>query len=282
MILLTTVERFMKENSKICMLIPLLTGLFGQTSPMQMQPQTQMPMGKPQAVQQLPNPELESAIQKYEALQQEYPEAYGLNYNLGNLKYLNGDYENAEKEYKRALAQQDDIFKSHSLYNLGNTSVKKGNPQKGLDYYRQALELNPDDDDIKYNYEMSKLLLQQQQQQQQQGDENKENQEENQQEQEEQQQQQQQDGQEEQDQQDQSEEQDGEEQEEQQQQQENAEEQKEEDSQQQQPKPTEMTEEEKLDREEAEAILNALKANEENLMKKKYQAKGKITVEKDW
>ena len=40
--------------------------------------------------------------------------------------------------------------------------------------------------------------------------------------------------------------------------------------------------EEKLAKEEAESILNALKASQKNLMKKKYKAKNHIKLEKDW
>jgi len=43
-----------------------------------------------------------------------------------------------------------------------------------------------------------------------------------------------------------------------------------------------MTEEERIGRREAEAILNALKANEKNMLKRRYRAEGKIKVEKDW
>ena len=42
------------------------------------------------------------------------------------------------------------------------------------------------------------------------------------------------------------------------------------------------SEEEKLEKEEAESILNALQANHKNLMKKKYKAKNRIKLEKDW
>ena len=40
--------------------------------------------------------------------------------------------------------------------------------------------------------------------------------------------------------------------------------------------------EKQLGKEEAEAILNVLKANESNLKQKKYQVTGRIKLEKDW
>ena len=48
------------------------------------------------------------------------------------------------------------------------------------------------------------------------------------------------------------------------------------------PQLKELTEEEKRNLQEAEAILNALKADKDNLKKKKYKAKGRIKLEKDW
>ena len=49
-----------------------------------------------------------------------------------------------------------------------------------------------------------------------------------------------------------------------------------------QQKQPQQSEEEKLAKEEAESILNALQANQKNLMKKKYKAKNRIKLEKDW
>ena len=43
-----------------------------------------------------------------------------------------------------------------------------------------------------------------------------------------------------------------------------------------------MDEEKKLGKQEAEAILNALKANENNVKNKKYKAMGYRKLEKDW
>ena len=39
---------------------------------------------------------------------------------------------------------------------------------------------------------------------------------------------------------------------------------------------------EELEREEAEAILNALRANEQNLLKRVYQPQSPTKLEKDW
>ncbi len=231
------------------------------------------------------DPELMEAIEEYENLKQQYPDVPGLNYNLGNLKYLTGDFPNAQQEYQNALTDSDPVLRSHALYNLGNTLFKQGQIQESIDFYRQALELNPADDDIKYNYEISRKILKQQQQQQQ-SQENEQNNEEQDEQNQDQKQQQEEGEEQQQDQQNQEQPQDqeSEEQEDGKREEQSDEEQEEEESQQEQSPPgqQEMSEEEQLGKEEAEAILNALKANEENLMKRKYRAKQRITVEKDW
>jgi len=244
-----------------------------------------MPGSGPEQVQ---DPELEKALDRYHQLYEQYPDNPGIPYNLGNLNYLKGDYEKALNFYQESLTDSDPVHRSHALYNLGNTMFKGGKMQESLGLYKQALELNPSDEDIKYNYELNKILLQQQQQQQQQQqDQNKDNNQEEQENQEQQQQEQQDQSQDQQDQEnpsedEQTEQQEEGEREEQSQDPNSEEEQSEEQEPQTDPQPQPGEEEERLGREEAEAILNALQAEQQNMMKRKYQAKGRITVEKDW
>ncbi|NOZ07291.1 MAG: tetratricopeptide repeat protein [FCB group bacterium] len=236
---------------------------------------------------QPPNPELENAIQKYEALRKKYPGEKSLDYNLGNLKYLKGDYDSAQKDYGSCLDQSDPVKRSEALYNLGNTLVRKGSIEEGLNYYKQALTLNPTDPDIKYNYELSQLMLKQQQQQQQQqsGDKNKQDQKEQQDQSQQQDQQAQKDEGQQQDQEQQQDKQQADQEDEAQQeqdQQQPGDEQQDQENQQKQPTSADKDKQQELDKQEAEAILNTLKANEENMLKKKYRARGRIKVDKDW
>ena len=48
------------------------------------------------------------------------------------------------------------MIKSKAYYNLGNTSYKINKKEEAIAYYRKALELNPNDKDAKYNYELLK------------------------------------------------------------------------------------------------------------------------------
>lgn len=238
-------------------------------------PQNMMPQPEPQPV----DPTLLKKIEQYEKLIEKYPENTDLHYNLGNLKYLAGNHEEAINDYRKNLSTLDEKKKSHALYNIGNSYFSQGKYQESADFYKKAMQSNPNDEDMKINYELTRRMLQQQQQQQQsqQSDNDKnEDKEEQQQEQQEQEKQQ-------------SENQDGEKKEsgEEQEAQENQQEPEqkpgdEESQKEEQQRLKEMSEEKQLAKEEAEAILNALKASQENLMKKKYVVKNRQKLEKDW
>lgn len=258
----------------------------------------------PALVPELAKPEiseLEKAIQEYERLKQKYPDKKDLNFNLGNLKYYQGDFSSAADEYKSSLSSEDEILKSHAHYNLGNTLYKNGEMEQSLEQYRKAIELNPDDFDARHNYEFVKFALQQQQKEQQ--NQNNENQDSENQEQKQDQESQSEESQNEESEKQESESQNqdsGEDEQKEKNEQEQSDSQEENDEEQQQrsgeesekeqgeeesqpqPQQQEMTPEQLLEREEAEAILNTLKASEQNLMKRIYKTGKRIKVLKDW
>ena len=247
--------------------------------------------------QQKISPKYESALKEYEKLIQKYPDNKELFYNLGNLNYRGGDLESALQHYRNSLSNEDPEKKAHSLYNMGNVYYNQGELQKSVELFKEALQLAPNDEDIRHNFELSKLMLKQQPPQQSK-DQNQNGEEGDEKEQEQQKQQQSQEGDEEEQKKDskegQNENEDGEKQEDSsreenkeekqsEQSQSREDEEKPEESQDQQSQPTAQEEKEKeLGRKEAEAILNALKANESNMKRKKYKAVGRIKLEKDW
>ena len=222
-------------------------------------------------------PELQVVWQQYEQLVREYPDHPLLHYNFGNLAYGAGEYQKALHEYQAALKTGDREAQARVFYNLGNSLFRSGNIEDSRSFYRKALELNPDDEDARVNYELALRLAEQQPRQEEiqsparKPDAEKETPDPS--------------GQESsQDQSGSQEDQSGpEEQQEdsraQQEQEEAIREQMDEqsaaDQQQVQPR-------DDLKREEAEAILNALRADEENLMKRTYRPPVSIKLEKDW
>jgi Ca-activated chloride channel family protein len=88
------------------------------------------------------------------SLKEESPIYY---YNLGNVYYKLGRYQEAVRSYKRAFGEGVD---EHSrLHNLANTYFKLKEYKKALSVYEIALKIR-DDADTRYNLELTKKLLQ--------------------------------------------------------------------------------------------------------------------------
>tara|TARA_A100000164_G_C21933087_1_gene786642 strand:+ start:2377 stop:3183 length:807 start_codon:yes stop_codon:yes gene_type:complete len=268
-------------------MINLLISIFSITFLFSQSPKssfTQIPSGQNIQTPQIGNtspqidPKLQNAIAEYEELIKKHPKKSGLQYNLGNLKYLAGDYEGALNAFRNDLDSEDNNLKSDAIYNMGNSMYSQGKFQESMDFYKQALELSPDDKDAKINYEISKQMLQQQQQQEKNESKNEQSEEKE----EEESQEQNKSKNEQSEEKSSKEEENSEEKqdsEEKQNEEQNSSENQEENEEQKQ---LEQSEEERLEKEEAESILNALQANQKNLMKKKYKAKNRIKLEKDW
>ncbi len=241
----------------------------------------------------------EKLLQEYGELVNKYPDKKELYYNLGNLNYLSGDTESALQNYRNSLIDADPKSRANTLYNIGNTYYQMGDLQKSVELFKEALTLAPDDEDIRYNYELSKRMLelqppQENQDQKQDGEEGNDEQKQDQQNQQSQkgdEQNQNSESGEERDKEDSEDQQKSEngdeneekiEEQEQSQSQEGDEKNEQEQNTQQSESQTRAEKEKQLGKEEAEAILNALKADEKNLKPRKYKAVGRIKLEKDW
>lgn len=173
-------------------------------------------------------------------------------FNLGDAYYRQGRHDEAVKSYAsaEALAARK-LDKSASLYNSGNALLKAGKASESIEVYKQALRLNPADDDARYNLEYARKRQQQQQNQQQQQKQDKN--------QDKQKQDQNKDDQQKQDQQN-----------------------KQDEQQKQQPQPQQQKQQQ-IPPEQAEQILNALKNNEKAIQKElRKRAASRVRVEKDW
>lgn len=201
----------------------------------------------------------DEANNKYQDALLENPNSTAIQFNVGDVLYKKKDYEKSMESYYKALDSDDPLFQAQAYYNIGNSLYKHGKLPDSIIAYEQALKLNPDDQDAKYNLEFVRNQL-------------KENADKNQQNQEQQQQQQQQP----QNDQDQNKEKKDEQQEqEEQQEQKNPKEEMNQQDEEQQPK-------KEMSKEEAQRLLDALKEKQEDLKRKQVQGKGKVRVSKDW
>ena len=91
------------------------------------------------------------------------------NYNLGNAYYKQGKFDEASQQYQSILSNKDlnDDQKAKAFHNIGNSLLESKKFPESIDAYKNALKLNPKDNDTRYNLAYAQSMLQQQQQQQQ-------------------------------------------------------------------------------------------------------------------
>jgi Ca-activated chloride channel family protein len=115
------------------------------------------------------------------------PDSAGLEFDRGASAYKEGDYDKALESFGKVLGSPNQGLRGQAEYNLGNTLVQRGALQKGKDekikewtealkHYDQALKIDPNNPDAKYNEDVVRKMIddlnkkQQQQQQQNQKD----------------------------------------------------------------------------------------------------------------
>jgi Ca-activated chloride channel family protein len=97
------------------------------------------------------------------------------NYNLGNVLYRKDNTDEAVKSYDNAIAHsQNNIVKQEAFYNKGVAYQKAKKLPECITAYKNALILNPNDEDARQN--LQRALKEQQKQQQQQNKDQKKNQ----------------------------------------------------------------------------------------------------------
>lgn len=109
------------------------------------------------------------AVDDYVAAQRENPDLPEPYYNAGNAYHRQGNLEAAAAQTQQSIRATEGELAQNSYYNLGNTYFKAQDWPAAIEAYKEALRLNPDDQEAKYNLELALQNLQQQQQQQQQG-----------------------------------------------------------------------------------------------------------------
>lgn len=136
----------------------------------------------------------DSSIDNYSRALQHDPQSFEAKFNTANVQFrkafvdsMQMDVKMLEKAEKtlRKLAQDStrtDCERADVAYNLGNSLFVQQKFKEALTCYRDAMRLNPEDKEAKYNYALTKeMLKQQQQQQQQQQDQNQDQNQDNQQ-----------------------------------------------------------------------------------------------------
>jgi Ca-activated chloride channel family protein len=188
--------------------------------------------------------------------------SYNARFNLGDALYKQNQFEQAETLFKNLSPdeRQTDAGRAKLLHNLGNTQLQQKKYKESIDAYKQALRLNPTDDETRTNLAYAQRMLKNDEQEQQQNQNNQDKDKNNDQNQQQNQDQQQQN-------QDKDDKQD------------NNNQQNDKNEQQQQQEP-------KISPQQAQQILEAVQSNEketqEKVKKEKAKALGKYKTEKNW
>jgi Ca-activated chloride channel homolog len=172
-------------------------------------------------------------------------------FNLGDAYYKQGKYEDAMRQFEALSADKklDKGKQAQAFHNLGNSYLQSKKYEESINAYKNALKLNPKDNDTRYNLAYAQSMLQQQQQQQQ--NQQKDNK-------------------------DQKKDKEKEKQQQQQQDQQKKEDQKQDDQKQAQKR-------DKISKEDAEKILQALNNDEKNTQKKLTKKDAtRISIDKNW
>ena len=113
------------------------------------------------------------ALEQYEQAQPEMPDAPVLLYNRANCFYKLEDYDQALNLYQQVSAESKDMrLVARSKYNLGNCHFQQGlkqrdgNPKKAMEelttavsFYRQGLDIKPQDEDARHNIAVARLIM---------------------------------------------------------------------------------------------------------------------------
>ncbi|MDZ7623381.1 MAG: tetratricopeptide repeat protein [Ignavibacteriaceae bacterium] len=184
------------------------------------------------------------------------PESFEAKFNLGDAYYKQERYDEAIKSFQSAFVNaRSDEEKAKIYHNIGNSLLKSQKIKESIGAYKEALKLNPNDQETKYNLSYALNMLNNPDQDQQQDDQNK----------------------------DQNKDQQDQDQQKQDQQNQDQQQQNQDQQQQNQQQQSQEQKEQELTKQEAEKILEALKNNEKDLQKQLRKIKGqRVKTEKDW
>ncbi len=103
---------------------------------------------------------LGKARSAYEKALKSEPRSNEIAFNLGNTYYKEGSFAESLKNFKSAAdkASSPDL-QAHAFYNSGNALYRQEDLNKAGEFYKQALRIDPADQDAKYNLEVVERAL---------------------------------------------------------------------------------------------------------------------------
>lgn len=103
------------------------------------------------------------AMDVYKNLEKTQPSSIDLSNEIGQAAYKLGDFDTAADKFNAGLKNNKKLSnKAATNHNLGNTMMRKKNYQDAVNYYKEALKNNPNDEETRYNLSEAIRQLQKQ------------------------------------------------------------------------------------------------------------------------
>lgn len=88
------------------------------------------------------------------------PKSFEANFNLGTSYYKQEKYEDAIKSFTSSLeSAEGNESKAKAFHNIGNSLLKSNKLEESIEAYKTALKFNPNDQDTKYNLSYALEML---------------------------------------------------------------------------------------------------------------------------
>lgn len=167
----------MRVSVKYTIIALLLLLVCGEVSAQQMKERGLVRRGN----RQFKREHFEKSADLYQRALQHDSTSFEAKYDLASTLYRTERFDKAEKTLLGIVNDTTRTEKERGevAYNLGNTQFAQKKYKEALSSYRQAMRCNPDDEDAKFNYALTKRMIQDQEQQQQQQQQQNQNQDQN-------------------------------------------------------------------------------------------------------
>ena len=100
------------------------------------------------------------ALTKYSAAELEAPANGIVGFNKGNALYKLNKYEKSNEALTQSIPKMENPkSKALAYYNMGNNFFRLEQYDKAIESYKKSLELNPEDEDAKFNLELTRKKI---------------------------------------------------------------------------------------------------------------------------
>lgn len=105
------------------------------------------------------NEQWDEALNYFQDALLDDPENPQLHFDVGTVQYKKQKYEEALQSFEKAILTQDVKLQQLAYYNQGNTYYQLNKYQEAIQSFKKALDLDPNDQDAKYNLELVRARL---------------------------------------------------------------------------------------------------------------------------